>query len=760
MPNTVRFIMRQLVTITASFALSQIQSFGAYSPFGVALVAGVPKDCILAAAVGSCFGYIVTPAEIAPMRYIAAVISAAVISHSVRLLARKMSSPQYAAPFTVFGCLLVTGLAVIIPDKPVYTDILLCIAESLLGGGAAYFFSRTLSFSHRNISLNGLNSQELSCIVVTVSIMMMSFTEFSIGEFVPIRILGVFLILLCARFGHESAGCIVGITAGVALGLPDKASFLIGAYGFGGLLAGVFAPLGQFGCAAAFAAANAVATLLTENAGDAVYILIETAVATIIFTAIPSKYLNGVERFFRPAEAVTQTAEITASTKLHAACETMNQVSKSVSVVSESLNRMQSPRPELIYDRVREQVCEDCVNNKLCWENKNNTDCIMNAFHAFERLLREGEFPTDENIPQGFAEQCARLPLVIGAFQQEFVSYEVHMGAIARLSEMRSVVSDQFSEMAQMLDDLARGFDENVTYDRSSARQIESLCPAYGFEVRNVNCIIDSKKRYRVELTGKFFGSRTNRAEWAREMSKITGRKLSMPEVTQCGDFVAVTFREMSKFTVHSGGAQYACVGKSLCGDAFETFGDGAGKEMLLISDGMGTGGRAAIDAALAAGLFSRMTRSSFMPDTSLRVVNSALLTKSGDESFATLDVVSIDLYTGEADFYKAGAASSFVRKKGVSRAVEIPSTPPGIFRQVEFKRFSMQLGDGDIVLLVSDGVISGDTSWILEELNNCPPDKTAQELADEIAAEARRNCKDGHDDDITVVAARIEKTE
>ena len=41
------------------------------------------------------------------------------------------------------------------------------------------------------------------------------------------------------------------------------------------------------------------------------------------------------------------------------------------------------------------------------------------------------------------------------------------------------------------------------------------------------------------------------------------------------------------------------------------------------------------------------------------------MLVKSGDESLSTLDVVSVDLFTGHTDFMKAGAALSFIRKNG-----------------------------------------------------------------------------------------------
>lgn len=67
----------------------------------------------------------------------------------------------------------------------------------------------------------------------------------------------------------------------------------------------------------------------------------------------------------------------------------------------------------------------------------------------------------------------------------------------------------------------------------------------------------------------------------------------------------------------------------------------------------------------MTTGLLCRLIQAGVGFDAALKMVNSALLVKSGEESLATIDVTQIDLYTGRADFYKAGAAPTFVVKSG-----------------------------------------------------------------------------------------------
>ena len=93
---------------------------------------------------------------------------------------------------------------------------------------------------------------------------------------------------------------------------------------------------------------------------------------------------------------------------------------------------------------------------------------------------------------------------------------------------------------------------------------------------------------------------------------------------------------------------------------------------------GMGTGGRAAVDGNMAASVMTRLLRAGLSADSCLQIVNSALMVKSEDESLSTVDVTSVDLYTGKTTFKKAGAPVTFCKEKrqgsdGISRTVTLP---------------------------------------------------------------------------------------
>ena len=82
---------------------------------------------------------------------------------------------------------------------------------------------------------------------------------------------------------------------------------------------------------------------------------------------------------------------------------------------------------------------------------------------------------------------------------------------------------------------------------------------------------------------------------------------------------------------------------------------------------------------------------------------------------------------------------------------------PAGILRDVQFDKTSTVLQTGDVVIMVSDGATSGGMEWIENEIRNYKRG-TAQQLAEHLAQGAVRRRDDGHEDDITILVAKIEK--
>lgn len=189
--------------------------------------------------------------------------------------------------------------------------------------------------------------------------------------------------------------------------------------------------------------------------------------------------------------------------------------------------------------------------------------------------------------------------------------------------------------------------------------------------------------------------------------------------------------------------------------DAARTGTDSNGKLHLILADGTGTGSAAAVDGAMAVSLTRRLLTAGFDPEPAARLVNIAL-NLTGNESSATLDVVSLDLTNGDCKVYKAGAATTFFVRSGRVGALSACSLPVGMLGEVQADTFSMRLVPGDLVVLVSDGMLAGGEEWLagrLEKIKESSPRQIAQRLLEE--AKKRRQ---GRADDMTVTVAKVEK--
>lgn len=181
----------------------------------------------------------------------------------------------------------------------------------------------------------------------------------------------------------------------------------------------------------------------------------------------------------------------------------------------------------------------------------------------------------------------------------------------------------------------------------------------------------------------------------------------------------------------------------------------------MILCDGMGTGRPAAVDGNLAAELTARLLKAGFTAELAARLVNVALALKSDEESGATLDLVSVDLYTGTARLFKAGAAPGFLVHGGKARAVGEASLPMGILGGVSGQSRVVHLAAGDYVVLVSDGLLVDGPGWVMQQLELSAakaeqPDILAKKLVEAARARAVQR---GRPDDITAAVLRLENS-
>jgi len=216
---------------------------------------------------------------------------------------------------------------------------------------------------------------------------------------------------------------------------------------------------------------------------------------------------------------------------------------------------------------------------------------------------------------------------------------------------------------------------------------------------------------------------------------------------------------EAEPLAVSVGVAAVKKEGESVSGDRGTYFKTDSGVLCVLLSDGMGSGEKAAKESISVVRILERFLRAGVEPGMAMKILNSVMLLRSGDSwGYATVDLMCIDLFTGRTGFYKYGAAPSYIRHgktirrvKGISMAA---GTMPGEGEPPDVVR--MNLKPGGIALIASDGVVTKDNDeWLRTMLADFDGADT-REFARSIIREAGKQY--GYSDDMTVLVVRVEE--
>ncbi len=752
-----RKLFFQLTCFGCGFISSGGRIFGTYSPFGVSVVSAVPFKGMLSAVIGSTAGYIILGGRAGSFRYIAAMLAAAAIRWTLNDI-KSISRHCVFAGAVAFVPTFATGLAALSVTGVSPQIIFRFFLEALIGGVAAYFFARAVVILHGTKSLGMLLTQEVSCLVLSGCIFILALSGITLGPVSVGRIAAILCILLASRFGSTGGGAVAGISTGIVLSLADPSLYFIGAaYALGGLMSGIFSQAGRIVQCLIFTASVILISFQGETLATTLTMVYECAITSVIFVILPKNTGNFISAVFSSSGRDENCEGLRRSIimRLDFASKALSDVSVDVEEVAEKLSRIVTPTLDSVYERAVDNTCKRCGLKVFCWEHKDGVS-IESFQTVTDRLIGSGRIKP-EDFCEDFRRKCCRCAEMARAVNRSYQNYLASEAASKRVDEVRSVVAGQFCGLGDILEEMADEYENYIFFDNDLSDRISVKLKELGLVPTDVSCRVDHLGRMTVEA--EIYDDDRKKIKAAlllHEISKICGRHFESPSVTVAFGRCRILLCERPVYDVEIASSQHICGSGLLSGDNLRYFDDGTGRMITVLSDGMGTGGRAAVDGGMAVSIISRLIKAGLGFDCSLKVVNSALLVKSEDESLATLDLVAIDLYTGNVDFMKAGAAVSFIRKEGEMYRVETPSLPIGILPDVEFTCTEDTLHPEDIIVMVSDGAIAGGDEWIERIIMKWSDDKDMQELAHLINDEATARREDGHDDDITVIAMRI----
>ena len=745
--KNLRYYLPYVFYSLAGFCFSQLDALGEMSPFTAAFLSSVKFENCFGVFVASSLGYFLSKPWQSALKY--TVISAVICL--LRLFAfRRMKESSAYFYITSFLSVAVTGTIYISITDFNYISLFMVICESLMSLCASVFFIRSFRTPVLRTGITSLNLKDSTSLVLSLCIFLMCMSGFSIEGLSPARIFSCLVLMFISFYKGSGAGSVAGVCIGAALCIDSDFRHLFPCYALSGLVAGVFSPLGQIVSALSFGISYSVISLFQGTGSQVLISLIEVAIASAAFMIVPSDWICTLgDTLKKTGIAPDNPVYRQASQNLISAADSIYQVSDIIIKTGDKLDSIINPEVNKLFATLQQSVCVGCENKSRCWNKMfDATASDILSLCGIEKAVK-GRLPIEK--------RCIRYQSLSEGIKECSAHYANSMAVKMKIREMRKVLTDQFDIIGDFLKETADKIACSKIIDPAKSSALRSALQDTGIYTDALSYYTDTDGRVTVEISLIDRPFETDRKKLRHIIEFLSKRHFGEPTITVGDVKTTITFEEKYLYDLQFGFCQKPLMKNNLCGDSVSFVSGVGGIKTAFISDGMGTGARAAIDSTMTASVLEKLLEGGFSVEGAISAVNSAMIMKSTDESIATVDAVSVNLYSAVADFYKAGAAISFIRSGDEIFLIRQESLPIGIIRNITPAHTRVNLTPGDIILLVSDGVTAEDCGWINDELLSWSTNNM-QDLASHIAGLAHLRTSKENRDDITVAAIKINR--
>lgn len=737
---------RMLLCFSGGLIFSLPFLSGSFSPFAVSFAAALDGIFSVAAAVGSAVGFFAVHTGASSFRYFAVLVvstSALRISLDVFGLRRDNLLKILCPGISTF----LINMIYLFSQKFSPTLIAGIAAETALTAAAVPVFAEGVRrFRHKPLKTKPGEEKDVVCLLLLFSTLTAHLKYFDTAGTAALIFLDFMMILYFSYSRDFYGGVAAGICCGFTYALDGSGEILCVIMPMCGCVCDFFELDRYRGAAASFLCAAAGCVI----SGDISFAkILPAAAASAVFCLLPQNLL-----YFK-AEQMTEdigSNSFSFSKKAkNLACAVEN-ISDCMSAVRTSLEPFEQISLEKEIEKTREKICSGCELKESCANEIRKAD--RDFYKKAADAVRSGGIDLTD-FSDNFESTCLLSDEMTRKMNEAYFTYRTKVTAQNKIKRIQTLAGSQFKTFGGVIGSACTTLERLGTVEHAHSRELLSSAKEFGLEVKKSDICKDKAGRDYFELS--FVKSKDNFSvsELLDKIIKDTGFELDFPTLVQNGSEYTLVFKQKEKLKFNIAAASMPSAGKGVCGDYYRCFKDDAGRQIVLLSDGMGTGGRAAVDSAFTCETVSSLLKAGIDEKTAAAAVNSAMIMKSADESLATVDLLRLDPVLCTAEFFKCGAAPTFIRKGKKQLVLEPESTPIGILDSVNMAAGRAEAEAGDIIVMVSDGVSCERYGWISSEIGAWQSD-SAGELARHILTCARDRQLGKRLDDMTVLAIII----
>lgn len=787
------FSIRNIVIYIISFMISMVSFVPgtsiAIAPFGLALVAAAISTEVPIAIVylSSLIGTFIKFGGDTGLIYLLTSIL-----FLVTLLIKRPNKNEYAAEKNKIGGHLFLSVLAVSLIKMAFNgflvyDLLVAIVLSV----STYIFYKIFSNSINVISEYGIKKafsiEEVIGASLLITIAVSALGNFSIFSFSIRNIICIFLILALGFKNGVLVGGVSGITVGIVLGIiGDGNPMLIATYAISGMLAGLLNRFGKIGVIVGFILGNIIITYSANGGLSNIIMFQEILIASIGLLALPKSIKIDIEEILPKTKLLPEATgriEESADTilKLNSISQTIEDLSKSyekntayeknVAVFEEEvIKALEGLENNILYEYFIENendLLQDVFNNII----ENN---ILTENGIITVLAKHNIYLMNSDNNEAKILEKEQIDAIIKAINSAYRVCKNDAIWQKKIDENNKNMFSQLNHVKAAIDDITEKIEEDKTEAdkfNEEEKQIKEMLLKEDVLINNISLKQENTGRFVINAyTNICKEDDINKCpikQIQKACSKILNKELTIQN-QKCGirlnsDICEYSYISADKYILQTGIARAKKDGSIVSGDMISQIRLGDGKYLLAISDGMGSGPDARKNSKIAISMLERLLSSGFDKDTSINLINSAILTANKEEMYATLDIEIFDLYAGKIQFLKNGACPTYIKKNRNVTILESNSLPAGIMEELKIDTYDKDLEDGNIMVICSDGIIESNkeyanrelwVKYLLEDMQTDSPER----IADIILKEAIDNDFGIPKDDMSVIVAKVIK--
>ena len=404
-----------------------------------------------------------------------------------------------------------------------------------------------------------------------------------------------------------------------------------------------------------------------------------------------------------------------------------------------------------------DNVCENCENRPNCRRNGGDGEAVTDAFEKLCYIgLKRGSV-NFLDLPSNMSFKCTKLNTVLTTANNYIATVQTQAQSRGKLDASKVLMAGLLSGLSRLCVNFANDLGSEVVFDLDKAEDIKDALLSAGIVASD--CLITKSKSGEYNVSVLVSRRDAQNLAIERVISKVCSHKMQIDTIddAETAGFAIVTCKTSPRYKLVFGVAQVAKDFNPQNGDSFSFLKVTSDRTMMALCDGMGSGARANRASVLAISLIENFYKAGFSHEIIMESVNQ-LLIMTEQEDFSAIDIAVFSLNDGMVNFIKVGGVEGFIKRSSDVEVIEAGSLPLGIVEEMVPKITRAHIMQGEMVVLVSDGVTDSfnDRVALASFINNSHVE-SPQKLADEVVAECLRRTDKIAIDDITVIVARME---